>query len=133
MSKTKNKIEKEIIEAWKSLFELYPELKAVPVYAWGRYYKYECAGSSFEYYPEFGFGNFKQLTLKYEIDWNLINKIYLEVSDKIGNCEIGDYLPNRYEIAKEWDWDDRAGQCLIISKNDKNELELQCVSCDSPE
>lgn len=133
----KQTIAQEFIDAWKSLFDLYPELKSLPVYAWGRYYKYENAGSPFQIYPEFGLCDLKRLDLKRleinEIDWELIKKIDSEVGDKIGNCDIGDYSPNRYDVAKAWNWDDRAGKCLIIFKNEQNELELKCVGCDSPE
>lgn len=131
MNITKKKISEEVIQSWKSLFELYSELKLLPIYAWGRYYKYECAGSSFEIFPEFGLSDLKNLNIK-NIDWDLIKKIDNEISDKIRNCEIGDYFFDRKEIANAWNWDDRAGRCLIISKNDNN-LELICERCDSPE
>lgn len=111
---------------------MYPELKRLPVYAWGRYYKYECAGSGFETWPEFGLSGLQSINLE-NINWDLIKKIDNEVDEKIGNCEIGDYFFDRNEIAKAWNWDDRAGQCLIISKNDDGNFEVICESCDSPE
>jgi len=45
---TQIQIESQIIETCKPLFEAYPELSKIPFYAWGRYYKYESAGSPFE-------------------------------------------------------------------------------------
>jgi len=131
--RTKNKIIKDIIEAWKPIFELYPKLKRLPVYAWGRYYKYECAGESFEIFPEPIFGDFKSLVLKH-IDWDLIEEIdNSDVIDSIDNCEIGDWNFERREVVHAWNWDERAGKCLIVSKDDNDSFELLFEDCDSPE
>lgn len=50
MSKlNKEESEQNLIESWKPIFNLYPDLNIIPVYSWGRYYKYESAGNKFEY------------------------------------------------------------------------------------
>lgn len=139
----KSKIESEFIKAWKPLFELYPELIKVPVYAWGRYYKYECAGSPFctgddvwnlesmaKDCNEYNSSLFtkKELTLLEKID-NIEN---IE-GGKLFELEIGDFSPSREDIVKAYDFDDRGGMCLIIVKNSENNFSITTADCDSPE
>jgi len=147
----KENICKELIEAYKPIFEAYPELNAIPVYAWGRYYKYECAGGPFEVYPdEGGLSRFKKLKIgiaKYDLEtgeylidgpniqWDIIKKIDNEhnvVGGKLWVGEWGDYLPNREEIVKAFNFDNRGGRCLVILKKD-NRFEVKEFGCDSPE
>lgn len=72
----KNKIEADLISAWQPLFETYTELKAIAVYAWGRYYKYELAGEPFEIFvDERGLSKFKNIVTDADIDWNLLKQI----------------------------------------------------------
>lgn len=137
----KEKIESEIIKVYKPLFDLYPTLEIIPIYAWGRYYKYECAGGSFECYGgEKEFGRFIQMCNRHS---NIFSKTQITLLEEIDNkenspegklytCEIGDFLPSREDCVRAYNFDDRAGRCLImIKKNDG--FSVECIICDSPE
>ena len=146
----KSNISDELIQAYKSVFDAYPELSAIPVYAWGRYYKYELAGDPFEVYSdERGFSHFKKLishpthdlqTGEYLVNGPLIQWDIIKIIDnehnipggKIWTGEWGDYLPDREEVAKAFNFDNRGGRCLVILKIN-NEFEVKEFSCDSPE
>lgn len=124
-----------MIRAWKPLFEEYEELDRLPIYAWGRYYKYESSGEEMEcYIDEAGWRRFKYLGIK-DIDWKLIQKIedkYNQRGGKIWTGEIGDYLPNREEMAKDYNFDSRGGKCLVIVRTDKG-VYIACEDCSTPE
>ena len=132
----KSNICKKFIEAYKPIFDAYPELNAIPVYAWGRYYKYELAGDSFELYPdERGLSTFKGLGIGSDIQWDIIKKIDDEHNIRGGKLwvgEWGDYSPSREDVVKAFNFDARAGRCLVIFKKD-NEFEVKEFGCDSPE
>jgi hypothetical protein len=132
----KSNICKKFIEAYKPIFDAYPELNAIPVYAWGRYYKYELAGDPFEVYPdERGLSRFKGLRIGSDIQWDIIKKIDDEHNIRGGKLwvgEWGDYSPNREDVVKAFNFDARAGHCLVIFKKD-NEFEVKEFGCDSPE
>jgi hypothetical protein len=134
--KTKE-IEKSFIDAWQPLFDAHPNLKAVPVYAWGRYYKYECAGGAFEVYiDKYGFSKFRHMRIPSNLDWDLLkelDKLYNIPGGKIWVGEYGDYSPDREDIVKAYRFDDRAGKCLVIEKDENGNLEVICYNCDSPE
>ena len=125
------------IESWKPLFDLYPDLNALPIYAWGRYYKYESAGESFEaFVDERGISKFLEYNVKFkEFDKELLKKIDAEYNipgGKIWNGEIGDYFINRDEAVHTFRFDSKAGRCLVIERiND--ELILNVYNCSSPE
>jgi len=132
-----NDIENNFINAWKPLFDEYPDLNALPIYAWGRYYKYELAGEPFEsYIDEDGFNGFKHMNIKDNLDWKLledIDKKYNVRGGKIWIGELGDYLPDRRDVVHTYNFDSRGGKCLVIKRNENGNLEVDCVDCDSPE
>lgn len=109
-------------------FEKYPNLTSLPIYAWGRYYKYECAGGSFETDYIGGFGDFYNiLKNNYKnIDWELLDQIDNDNQDKIDNADI-----TRGQAVKIYNYDDRGGNCLIITKSPG--LSIISIDCDSPE
>lgn len=138
----KEKLHKELIKAYKEMFNLYPNLTKLPVYAWGRRCKYENAGSAFEYTLEDG-ARFHGLAMmcNYNKDYfsksdiKLLKKIdKIENSDKgkLYTGEIGDFVPDRESCVKAYKFDDRYGQCLVIEKNN-GKLSVNCIDCDSPE
>lgn len=134
----KKQIEEGFIESWKPLFERYSELNALPVYAWGRFYKYECAGSPFEScVNEDGFMGFKYHKIEDIVfDWNLLEKIdktHNQSGGEIWNGDWGDFSPSRKNIADVYDFDDRFGRCLVIEKINNNEFKVSVHSCDSRE
>lgn len=117
----------ELIAAWKPLFDEYPELQAIPVYAWGRYYKYECSGDPFEsFVDESGLEGLISHEIDYEFNEELISKI----DKKHENWD--SYYPDRNTVKKAYDFDERGGMCLVIEKIN-NKLELNAYSCGSPE
>jgi hypothetical protein len=125
----------EIINSYKFLFEKFPELRVLPIYAWGRYYVYELAGDPFEVYYEGNFCCFKHM-IKKRVDF----KILKEIDDQIEVEKDEDLLfkidsiitPDRDVCVKTFGFDQRAGRALIIIKND-DKFEIECIECDSPE
>lgn len=129
---SKEKICKEFIKAWKPVFDAYPELNAIPVYAWGRYYKYELAGDPFEAFPdERGLSRFKHMishpqydseTGEYlvngaDLQWDILKKIDDEHNKRGGKLwvgEWGDYSPDRDDVVRAFRFDNRGGRCLVI-------------------
>ena len=138
-SKTKNNLKDEIceslIEAYKPVFESYPELNAIPVYAWGRYYRYELAGDPFELFPaENGFDTFYQIISREKIQWDLLSKICEEHNKPGGNLWVGKwggYSPIREEAAIAFNFDHRGGKCLIIFKEGE-EFYVKDIDCQDP-
>lgn len=127
----------KLIDSWKPIFELYPTLTALPVYAWGRYYKYECSGSAFEnFVDERGFRQFLKLNVKFKgFDKELLETIEEEQNSpggKIWTGELCDYSIDRIDAVKSFRFDEAAGRCLIIEKIE-NKLVLNAYRCDSPE
>jgi len=129
---------KELIESWKPLFEAYPQLKTIPVYAWGRYYKYESSGRAFENQPdEDGLSGFiYNLRHDPKIQWDLLQEI--DNKHNIPGGEIwvgkwGGYLPDRPKIVDYFGGDDDGGgQCILIHNND-GEFDIEVIDCDSRE
>jgi hypothetical protein len=135
-----NKIAKSFIEAWKPLFDLEPELKAIPVYAWGRFYKYELRGEPFECgIDEGGFSSFigiNGMQPDYKLQKDLLLSLDEKYNDEDGPIytgKIGDYSPSRSSVVRAFDFDSRGGNCLIVVKKDDGEFEVVAVDCDSPE
>ena len=146
----KLQIENSYIKAYKPLFDLYPDLTKFPVYSWGRHYKYECAGSGFEYSGEYG--GWKKIAITctkvnylngkttVENCFNDNEIALIEMIDKKENVkggklysgEIGDFLPDRSDVVRAYNFDDRAGNCLVIKK-ENDTFTIECVDCDSPE
>jgi hypothetical protein len=137
--KVMEKIKAELINAWRPLFELEPELKALPVYAWGRYYKYELSGDPFEtFVDEDGFEQFvgvNGLQPNYKLQAELIQSFdekYNEPGGSLWTGEMGDYSPLRSSVVSEFNFDSRGGMCLIVVRNE-DEYDVIAVRCDSPE
>lgn len=136
----KTKIIEKLIDAWKPVFKAYPTLKLLPVYAWGRYYKYESAGNPFEYVNESdGLEGFSGLDIDTtsigHIDWLLLEDIDEEHNQQGGNLwtgKWGGFSPFREDMVKHWDFDERGGMCVVIVKKDEI-LTVEVVSCGSPE
>lgn len=129
------KLLENFIKAWKPLFDLHPELKAIPVYAWGRYYKYECAGNSFADKPYLDGGDFMGFIKGYSIDYafqiDLLTQIDKEY-EEVEEFEFGEFFPRRSTVARVFDFDERAGKCLVLAK-ENDTFKLILVDCDSPE
>lgn len=132
----KEEICNSLIIAYKPVFDAYPYLNILPVYAWGRYYKYESAGDDFEYFAdEYGYSKFYKLNLREKIQWDIISKIDEEHNKPGGKLwvgEWGDYLPIREEVVKAFNYDERGGKCLLIYRDGDN-LSVKDVYCNSPE
>jgi hypothetical protein len=135
-----------LINAWKPIFDKYPKLQKLPVYAWGRYYKYELGGDPFEtsavalsdYKDSHGFCSFYLSDLK--IDYKLLKEIENDIlgdeeenEEEISYKKITGYYPiKRAAVAKAYGFDDRGGMCLVIERKG-NKLVLNAHDCDSPE
>ena len=139
MSKKKQQIESEIIGAWSKLFDLYPELNCLPVYAWGRYYKYECSGEPFERYLEYGEGFYGTFVYGVSVEderiqTDLLKRIDEEYDqDRLEAEGIGDYIPNRKDVVYHFGGDNgRGGECILIIRTPEG-LVLDTAECDSPE
>ncbi len=122
----KERLETTLIKTWKPLFENNPKLKKLPVYSWGRFYKYECSGDPFE--TEFE-GEFYVRDIT-RVDYKLLDQIELTLAD---DSYKEFWEPSRKECVKIYDFDDRGGMCLCINKNDNNEYFITAEECDSPE
>ena len=135
--KKKTNWKEEIVEHYLELFDRYPTLEVLPIYSWGRYYKYESAGRPFECVAgERGFIDFmcdinNGEDLKDRMDEELLETIDEE------NEEFDGYYPNREDVVNEFGGDDdRGGMCLVIAKNKTKtgyHYSLEVADCDSPE
>jgi hypothetical protein len=122
----------DCIESYKPIFDKYTDLNRLPIYAWGRYYKYECAGGSFDSSYGDGFSSLESYDIDCDINWKLIEKID---EDKELWKTFGDefYYPDRDICVEEYGGDDdRGGMCLVIERKDSY-LIAECYNCDSPE
>lgn len=132
----KEAIEQRYIQAWQPIFDAYPQLKAIPVYAWGRYYKYELRGESFEkYIEEDGFTGFQGMVEHQQLDWKLLEEIDAKHNvegKEMWTGEWGDFSPYRREMAEIYNFDNRGGMCVIVERTDNN-LVVNVIPCDSPE
>lgn len=135
---SKSELESELTKAWEPLFKAYPQVKKLPIYAWGRYYKYECAGEPFEYDlginggPFYDLTMFKSLTNNNTIQWDLLKEISKKHQYEIGNCIWGDYMVDRDTMSRLYHFDNRGGR-LVIIENDNGILKVTTERCDSPE
>lgn len=117
----------EVLNNFKPIFDKYKELMYFPVFAWGRYYKYELRGEPFEIGPEDFAERCLNITNGPKLDWKLINEI-LE-NKIIENISI----PERKDWVYDYNDEDRGGTIAIIKKSEDNTLELKFYRCDSPE
>lgn len=134
--KKKSEWKDEIVEHYLDLFDKYPTLEMLPIYSWGRYYKYECAGSPFECFA----GERSFVDLMCDLNSGEIkDKMDEELLEQIDEQEeyLDGYSPNRKEVIDEFGGDDgRGGKCLVIIKNKTKtgyHFTLEAVECDSPE
>jgi len=126
------------IEIFKIIFEDYPLLDKLPIFSWGRYYKYELAGDPFSLsLCNIGFSGF----LTYLSDKNK-NKFDKEILSQIDNeynntdkyidiIEEASFI-DREECVKKFNFDGQGGKMLIITIQDEK-LDIDCINCDSPE
>ena len=127
-----SKIREEILKDWKVLFDENPTLKKVPVFCWGRYTRYECAGSPFETEEGTPYDLIYSHEMEDDFDTELIKEISEKNRDRIEECEICEYLPLREDMVKHYDFDDRYGMCLYLEKQGED-IFLGTLKCDSPE
>lgn len=120
----------ELLDSAKAIFDKYSALEKLPVYAWGRYYKYECSGDAFDSDD----ATYSDLAYYYDIDCKFNEKLLEEIDEEIVNgTSIGGInLPSRRTIASAYGFDDRGGMCLVVEKKD-GKLILEAYNCGSPE
>ena len=128
--------EAKIIKSFKFVFDKFPEVQGIPIYAWGRYYKYESAGDPFDMdnITEGTFCEYRSMICDKRIDFKLLKKIDdqieqdKELQEALDDCD----RPSRSNCVKEYDFDERGARAIIIVKTD-DVLKLECIRCDSPE
>jgi len=143
ISEEKPLIEKMLetaVSEWKFLFDKYPTLKSIPIVAWGRMYKYECAGEPFEQYDTylpnemiFIYSIQKSEILEAGFDETLFKQIKEEFTDSPDVEAIGESIFCSEELADVFDWDDRGGRCLVLNKDESGKFGFSTISCDSDE
>lgn len=129
-----NELENYIIETFKVVFEKYPTLTKLPVYSWGRFYKYECSGNAFETcITDWGgeglwsMGRRLQNRSEFELHKTISKDVELFSIESIRY-----FCLDRDEIVELYDFDDRGGQCLVVVK-DGDDFKVVCQESDSPE
>jgi len=125
MSKKKVNLQK-IIKDITPIFEKYTDLTAFPIYAWGRYYKYELRGEPFDSSGYAWSEGISYGVKDVKIDWKLISKIEKEQDFNI-------HIPDRKEWAYEYGDDERGGQMAVAIKDKKGKIKIEFYDCDSPE
>jgi len=133
------KFEKLLIDSVKFLFDEYPTLSTLPVFAWGRYFKYELSGESFDISYENGFeylAKLQEYLKKHIFDMDLLRIIDKRLSNFKDNeiqLKFEDInVPTRKQCVNAYNFDDRAGMLLIVVKED-GKFQIRTESCDSPE
>jgi len=127
----------KIINHFKPIFDQFPELISLPIFAWGRFYKYELRGHPFQRSAYEGFQDFKDLSLKKingkEYQWKLYQKIDESLSTEEWN-DIWDNIDDddelREKCVKKYKFDEPGGKCLILHKSNNN-ITIQTVDCDT--
>lgn len=139
----KSKVNKHepLLKQCEVVFNNYPNLKRLPICAWGSFYKYELAGESF--YSGLIDFNFTTLSshLYYEnedfFDENLLDTIDESESkhdfEKSCYYEIYKFTPTEKTLIREFGEVERGGLLLYVEKNDNGILELKTIDCDSGE
>lgn len=127
--------ELKIIDSFKCVFEKFSDLKVLPIYAWGRYYKYELAGDPFDIGSEDGFCRFRHMIDDERLNVELLKEIDKQIrqDDELVN-KLDSVFENlaREDCVETFNFDKRGGRALIIIK--ENELfKIECITCDSPE
>lgn len=134
--KTRDDFNTQIIKSVEPIFDAYPHLIKLPVFAWGRYYKFESAGYGYEiYHDAYGFPIFaKILKNSKDIQWDLLKEIDDTHNVQGGKLWVGewDIYIDREDAVKWYNFDDRGGMCLIVVKDCDN-FHVECVECDTPE
>lgn len=121
LSNYMNKLTKDIIDSWKPIFDYYPTLTAIPIYAWGRYDRsyMESSGQKIDDEVDDGMVQFiKSYSPKYNFDIKLLDEISKgKFGDDIINREFEKYTINRRKIVYEFGRDDIGYvTCLILEK-----------------
>lgn len=140
----------ELLTTVEPIFNKYPTLKAIPLLCWGRFYKYESAGSPF--FSTSG-ESFLTHNIKDRLDNVLLDKIYddaliemrLYDEDLSENPEVGivssfmDKLWEKYDSESDfyrkkcvgfYGFDDRGGRTLVAVKNN-NILSIESWDSDT--
>jgi hypothetical protein len=138
----KNEFESGLIDAYKKVFEKYPSLQFLPVYSWGRYYKYECSGDPFESFPFSEYSKEGELCMfflgievpeKFERSAEDHEEIFEAIDDTEIMCEIAEsFWIQRKDAARFYHFDERAGRALVIVKENED-FTVETWECDSPE
>lgn len=130
---SKNQIEKFLIEDWGKIFTMFPELNKLPIYCYGRYYKYECAGDAFDSEcstPDELIDLYNLDKSLFQVD--LINTICDAIREELTDGNTFTYYPDRKDVQYHYGDTTRGGKCLCISRNG-SELSVTVTQCDSPE
>lgn len=113
----------DLIERFKPVFDYYPQLELLPIYAWGRYYKYEMAGHAFEQNTKDGFSAFSELDLDYPL---------LRLIDYEGVFSNFESVINRADVVNKYDFDHPGCMCILL-KREGDKIILTTQECDTPE
>lgn len=129
---TKKEIENKILSTYCGIFDRYPDLNYLPIYAWGRLYKYECAGNPFEVnnidrtFSEIYYGITHHIDFK-DNEYELLEKIDNELFKHFEA-----FSPKRKDCVRIWDFDERGGKCIGLFRED-DKLVVKVNTCESPE
>ena len=113
--------EKDVIKIFEGLFETFPSLKFLPIYAWGK----NRLGQQF---------NRNLLVCKFSDIGELLyltestKELLLEV-DKVQESYGYDF--DRATVANYYGFDGRGGMCIVIFKNEEGNLKVEARDCDS--
>jgi hypothetical protein len=143
----KQKNENMVMKTFEGFFEQHPDLMVVPVYVWGRCYKYELSGHKFESEEIDTFEDFDSYSIQgiteydlYSADVMLSDYLYQHneydiydygnearqafLNDTITGFDLKDYQ----EI-----FDSKGGMALIIARQADGSLAYEYRKADSPE
>jgi len=131
--------EVKVLEFLTPFFDANPDITILPLFAWGRYYKYECAGESFESANSEWFQSFGS----YEIEHKELKRKHLKIADNAVTAYCGeddepwgDFYEKIFIFKRSWYtsvFDDRFGMALVVVRQDDGTLVTEFLGCDSPE
>lgn len=115
--------EKDVIKTFEGLFETFPSLKFLPIYAWGK----KRDGKPFEMnLIEWRFSTIGELLYLTDSTKELLLRIDKESDENVYN-----YNFNRTTVANYYGFDGRGGMCIVIFKNEEGNLKVEARDCDS--
>ena len=112
----------DVIKTFEGLFETFPSLKFLPIYAWGK----NRLGQQF---------NRNLLVCKFS---NIGELLYLTDSTKELLLEVDavqesyGYDFDRNVVANYYGFDGRGGMCIVIVKDSNGKLKVEARDCDTP-